>query len=136
MCRLEKFPKYICKFRNNCANAKVSIASNKTALGPSRWTYLQRILCCILESAGVFIRSGEKKWLSHNVTVRSDRFNAKCRRVLHAAIMVEIYVANISSHPFSLARPPDGVRIPTTALVIGPHMDIVRYFIFYSEMKV
>lgn len=29
-----------------------------------------------------------------------DRFSAKCHRVLHLAIIVEIYVANILCHPF------------------------------------
>ena len=38
--------------------------------------------------------------LTRREATRPDRFSAKCRRVLHAAIMVEIYVANISSHPF------------------------------------
>lgn len=45
---------------------------------------------------GVFIRQTRR----NDAAVRPDRFNAKCRRVLHAAIMVEIYVANISKPPF------------------------------------
>ena len=36
-----------------------------------------------------------------------DRFGAKCRRVLHSAIIVEIYVANISRRPL----PPPHLRL-------------------------
>jgi len=79
----------------------------------------------------------EKERCSYDAIARPDRFNAKCRRVLHAAIMVEIYVANISSHPFSPARPQPPrmafVYQRYVALVIGPHMDITQYFIFCRE---
>lgn len=34
-----------------------------------------------------------------------DRFSAKCRHVLHLAIIVEIYVANILCHPFLKNNP-------------------------------
>lgn len=36
--------------------------------------------------------------LKHKVL--PDRFSAKCHRVLHSAIIVEMYVPNISNHPF------------------------------------
>lgn len=35
-----------------------------------------------------------------------DRFSAKCRRVLHLAIIVEIHVANILRHPFPRFKSP------------------------------
>lgn len=93
---------------------------------------------------GQYIYSlGEKKRRAGcYTTARPDRFNAKCRRVLHAVIMVEIYVANISQATLSRLCVP---KSPTwkafvyrrhVTLVIGPHMDTARYFIFYSEMKV
>lgn len=49
-----------------------------------------------------FPRVHPKVWIPRDGANRADRFNAKCRRVLHAAIMVEIYVANISRATLSL----------------------------------
>lgn len=66
-------------------------------------------------TAKVFSKSPSKSvdppWHGAN---RSDRFNAKCRRVLHAAIMVEIYVANISRATLSLPSLPPYMKRPRT----------------------
>lgn len=94
-------------FRNFGTTAQMQtyrLGASKTVHGSSRRACLQH-LCYTLQSAGVFIRRAGEERRSRDTTARPDRFNAKCRRVLHAAIMVEIYVANISGHPFSPTSP-------------------------------
>lgn len=96
----------------------------------------------------VFCQSTKVSWpLAGGAVTRReqpDRFSAKCRRVLHAAIMVEIYVANISrGHPFSprtrpLRRRIWNVRVHQrrVAVVIGSHMAAARYFKLHGKMEI